>query len=117
MSNETAPGLDDMLRAYRELAIAVGDISNPKRQNQRFDQLHAYYKKLRNTQEGRDGIAQLMRDANPFVRLAAAAHSLDWRTEEARRVLEELRDSDGEGAFTAKWTLKEFERGRLRFDF
>ena len=59
-----------------------------------------------------------MSDPSPYVRLAAAARSLQWFPEQARRVLEGLRDDKAfHYSFDAKMTLQEFDKGLLSFDY
>ena len=64
-----------------------------------------------------DAIRQLMADPEPSVRCCAAANSLQWKPEDARRVLEKLRDSQGPFSFDAEMTLSEFDKGRLKFGY
>lgn len=90
---------------------------NPKIANKFHDQMHAAYKILKDSEEGRQKILGLFNHENPFVRLCAAAHGLQWEPEEAKRVLVAIRDGQGPGSFSAEITLKEFEKGALSFDF
>jgi hypothetical protein len=108
---------EELLLRFRDAAIGNADISDPKKASLCDDVGHACYRELRQTEEGRQGMIALMTDDNPYVRVCAAARSLCWAPEEARRVLEEIRDGDGPGAFTAKWTLIEYDKGRLTFDY
>lgn len=50
-----------------------------------------------------------------FVEGWASGHALFWDEDKARSVLEALRDDPGAGVVTleAKYTLREFDRGRL----
>ena len=108
----------ELLVQYREAAERAGDLSNPKQQNKWADRLHICYKLLREAPPGREGIIALMADANPSVREWAAAHSLQWMPERARSVLEELRDMKVfPYSLNAEMTLKEFDKGRLTFDY
>jgi hypothetical protein len=114
--------LDSAVRAYCEAALGtarVVDAANlsldPGNANRCADELHAQYVVLRQTQAGRDAVTSLITHAEPSVRLWAAAHSLEWAPDVARVALEELRDSGGPVSFEAKWTLKEYEKGRLSF--
>ena len=109
--------IDDLLHRFRETAIANAEwaLRDPEKANRAYYEGLACYKVLKDTEQGRKGIIELMDDEDPYVRLVAAAHSLQWAPKAARRVLEELRDSDGPGAFSAKWTLIEYDKGRLTF--
>jgi len=74
------------------------------------------YKFLKNTDEGRNALLSLLEDSHPQVRIWAARHCLQWDPVRARDVLEELvRKNEAMYGFTAKYTLKEFDKGRLRF--
>jgi hypothetical protein len=108
--------LIDLLAQYREGAEGTAH-SDPEIANKWHDKMHAAYKKLRETAEGRAKIMHLMSDPSPHIRAWAGAHCLQWWPEEARAVLEAIRDSDGPESFDAKWTLKEFEEGNLSFDY
>jgi hypothetical protein len=108
--------IDEILQRFRNAAIGNAD-PDPVKANMNHDIVHSCYKILKETEEGRKAIILLMSDINPHVRSCAAARSLAWEPERARRVLEEIRDSDGSGAFNAKWTLIEYDKGRLTFDY
>lgn len=109
--------LADLREAYRGLAIAADIAPNPRVQHKRFNELHKVHKKLRSTQEGRLVIESLLADEAVSVRGWAAAHCLMWNPQAARPVLEDIRDGDEGWALDAKYTLIEFEAGRLHFDF
>lgn len=112
-----AKTVSELLVRYRQTADRADVLSDPKEQNKAADQLHACYKKLRESEEGRNGLIALMEDSSPHVRCWAAAHSLQWVPERARRILEALRDEDVfPYSFDAKMTLEEFEKGSLTFD-
>lgn len=102
---------------YREAAYRSADTSNPGEQNKWADKVHALYRQLAPTAAGRAAIIQLMGDTDPHVAGWAAAHSLQWVPDRARKVLEAIRDSGGRGSLAAKWTLREFDKGTLTFDF
>jgi hypothetical protein len=106
-----------IIERYRQHAIGTGSISNPRKCNRHAADLHACYKTLRQSEEGRNSIAYLMFDYEPSVRCWAAAHSLLWRPDTARHVLERLRDSQGPFALDAEMTLEEYDKGRLTFDY
>lgn len=108
--------ISELLVKYREAAEGTGH-TNPRIANKLARRLHNYYKQLHETEEGRAGIAQLMSDANVHVRCWAAAHSLQWESKIARSVLEAIRDQGDICSFTAEWTLKRFDEGKLSFDY
>lgn len=108
--------VDELLKEYRLAAEGTSN-PDPDEANKYYDKIHPIYKKLRETKDGRDGITALISDPSPHVRIAAAAHSLSWAPEIARKALEELRDSKGPRSFEAEMTLKEYEKGTLSFDY
>ncbi len=109
--------IKDIVARYRQGAIANSDISDPKKANRGAKQLHACYKILRESEEGREALIGLMDDPEPSIRCWASAHSLQWKPDSARRSLEALRDSKGHYSITAEMTLKEYDNGRLKFDY
>jgi hypothetical protein len=106
----------DLAQRYRLCAVRTADISDPKKANRHQAEMHGCYEVLRETEAGREAIIALMNDSEPSVRCWAAAHSLQWKPDLARRVLEALRDSKGPYSVTAEMTLKEYEKGQLTFD-
>jgi hypothetical protein len=112
--------VSELATRYREAAYRSGDISNPKQQRKWADEVHALYKRLAPTAAGREAIIRLMEDTDPQVAGWAAAHSLQWVPDSARKVLETIRDSDAPESLApiaAKWTLREFDKGNLSFDY
>ena len=108
--------IDDLLAGYREGANGTSS-SDPKVANKWQRRMHGFYKKLRETEEGKAAIVSLLDDPSPHVRCWAGAHCLQWNTPAAMRTLEALRDGKGSCSFTAEITLREFDRGRLSFDY
>jgi hypothetical protein len=50
--------------------------------------------------------------------MCAVTYSLTWNEDAARRVLEGIRDADQSlRAVTAKYTLREWDAGRLSLDY
>jgi hypothetical protein len=66
------------LRAkYRALVVEWDEARDtPKEANRLFDALHALYKELRESEEGRLAITGLLEDPITAVQLSAASHSL-----------------------------------------
>ena len=85
----------------------------PRAWNRLVNQLQKLHLELRETPEGRAGITAMAHDPNPAVRGWAAAHSLFWDEAIARDELEAQAASKGLGTVDAKYTLREFDRGRL----
>jgi hypothetical protein len=108
--------LESLLAMYRESAEGTS-APDPKTANRSQREMHAAYKKLRATPEGRAGIAALMHDSSPHVRCWAAAHSLGWEATEAKGTLQALRESGGPCSFDAEMTLVAFNDGRLSFEY
>jgi hypothetical protein len=107
-----------MRSSYREMVVAWDQASdNPEEANRIFVELHALYKTLRGTAEGRAAITSLLDDPDTAVRLAAATHSLSWEPAPAERVLEEIEQEPGIHAVNAKWTLRSYRSGKLNLDW
>lgn len=124
----TSERIQSLIAQFREAVLEEAEYSSraltdPKRKtdpdtaNRAHDRAHQCYKELRATPEGRQAICDLMHDADPFVRQAAAAYALFWKPEEARQVLEELIQLGGIVGFECELILKEFDAGRLTFDY
>ncbi len=107
--------IDQMLKQYRDAAEKTSN-RDPNIANKWVDELLKWYKRLRETEEGRTAMITLLTDPSPDVRGWAATHVLGWRPEIARPVLENLRDSKGRRSFDAEIVLREFDKGRLSFD-
>jgi hypothetical protein len=117
----------DLLAEHRETLVRWGEESERlgepgavRRANKLFDRTHAQFKVLRESQDGRAGITALMTDPNPYVASTAAAHSLLWEPEAAIAVLESLGESEhvpGQVQISARYTLKEWRKGHLSFDW
>lgn len=112
---QTEPTIAHMLKRYRDAADKTNN-RDPSITNMWVDELRSWYKRLRETEEGRTAMTTLLTDASPDVRGWAATHVLSWAPEIARPVLENLRDSKGRRSFDAEIVLREFDKGRLSFD-
>ncbi len=78
------------------------------------DQLQRHHLALRDSPAGRAAISKLMDDPRATVRTWSAGHALFWETVKARVTLESIRDANGGlHSLNAKYTLTEFDRGRL----
>jgi hypothetical protein len=108
-----------LLLDYESTAVAWDAASwgEPTAANRLFDHLHDLFKQLRETEQGRHGIAKLMNHEKTGVRLQAAAHSLRWEPAEATKVLEEIDSGPGLHGISAKYTLKAFRDGTLNQDW
>jgi hypothetical protein len=119
--------IPDLLAEHRETLVRWGEESERlderravRQANKLFEEAHAQFKLLRESDEGRAGIAALMRDPNPYVASTAAAHCLLWEPDAATTVLEAMEESEDvpwQVQISAKYTLKEWGAGRLSFDW
>lgn len=111
-------GPDEWVAQYRRAADQAAQLNDLDEQKTAAKRLHTCYKVLRQTDEGRKAIMVLMSDVSPHVRSWAAAHSLGWAPEAARRVLEALCDENVfPYSFDASMVLQEYDKGRLSFDY
>lgn len=108
--------VENLLALYRQSAQGTS-APNPKVANRCQREMHAAYKQLRGSPEGRAGIAALMRDPSPHVRCWSAAHSLGWDPADAGKTLQALREGGGPCSFDAEMTLEAFNEGRLSFEY
>lgn len=102
-----------------EIADLVGETGrhdNQRRWDRLVDQWLADRATLAGTPEGRAGVASLMSDPRPAVRLWSAAAVLFWDADAARPVLIEIRDQPLRydlHSITAKHTLLDHDAGIL----
>jgi len=95
-------------------AIRRGD---PKAGNKHAKRYIRAFEELRELgDEGRDALVPLMSRGRDDVREMAAACLLRHRTDEARRVLQELAQGEGFVAFSAGEALKRWEEGSWQLD-
>ena len=113
---------DSYRQTLSELADLVGDeghTSNARRRGRLVEELEANRLALQQSPEGLAGIAVLLDDPRPAVRLWSAGHSLFSDEPRARSTLVEIRDSPGRyglHSIIAKHTLLEYDAGRLAAD-
>jgi len=103
------------LTAMAELPSRAGVAESPRRWNRLVNELQRQQLILRESPVGQQTISALMDDPRPVVREWAAGHALFWAEAKVRSVLEALRDDPaaGVGSVNAKYTLIEFDLGRL----
>jgi hypothetical protein len=95
-------------------AIFQGDARTGNRHAKRYV---AAFEKLRSHGDaGRAALATLFTHPRMDVRVAAAAHLLRYRPEEAKAVLQEIAKGRGLAAFEASESLKRWEEGALNLD-
>lgn len=108
----------DPAAEYRRLAVEWDEAREaPDQANRLFDQLHAHYKAIRDSNDGRTAILSLLDDPVTGVRLAAATHCLSIEGDQAVAALEAIEAGNGLHAVTAKWTLRSFRAGTLDLDW
>jgi hypothetical protein len=79
----------ELLERYREAARQSATLDENEASRWAY-QAHTFFKTLRETEVGRNGVSALMADTDPQVRRWAATHSLTWDRERAREVLRSL---------------------------
>jgi hypothetical protein len=109
----------ELLAAYSAAASAHGRATlsgNPKEANRQFHQLHSAYAELRRRGDtDLRHLEALLDDADPGVRGWAGAHLLLLSPSKAEPTLEELGKMPGLVGFSARITIQEWRKGKLRF--
>jgi hypothetical protein len=92
-----------------------GVVDRPAPWNKLVDQLQRVQLKIRESERGRAAISGLLDHESPTVRCWAAGHAVFWDEAQARAVLAALSANPDVGltAVSAKYTLREFDAGRL----
>jgi len=111
--------LDELLAAYRDAATTHGTAMKSgdyKAGNKAADLIAAIYSELRRRgEDAQRALLPLLRDDNPNVRGWAASHALEFAPVEGEAVLRSMSTLGGLTGLSAKTTLSEWEKGRLRF--
>lgn len=85
----------------------------PKVANKYYDEITMYYKHLKENNLLAE-LKPLLHHSNISVRLSAATHLLAVDEVVAREVITQIMESEkGENGFTAKMTLKEWDKGNM----
>jgi hypothetical protein len=117
-NHELAGDLSFLADRFRELVVLWDQASgSPQRANIIFDETHELAKKLRRTPEGREHLLGFLKSENRAVRMSAAAECLEFDSQEAEAVLEEMSLDRGAHSFTASITLREYRAGKLNMDW
>jgi hypothetical protein len=109
-------------QTLEEMAQLAGDQGNPdneRRWTKLVDQLRQARGELEASLDGHGVITDLMTDSRPTVRLWSAAAVLFWDEDQARPVIEQIREEPvryGQHSIIAKHTLMEYDAGRLSPD-
>jgi hypothetical protein len=107
----------ETLLKMAELSGDKGAVAAPRSWNRLVNRLETQRLVLSMSEAGRAVVSALLDHPRPTVRLWAAAAALRWDEQRARQVLETLRDSPAEfglHATSARYTLTEYDAGRLR---
>jgi hypothetical protein len=108
---------DQYRSTLEQMAALRGGTSSPPEWNRLFRANHSSYLVLRESIDGRSAIEALLSHDSATVRSVAAAHVLLWNETAARPVLDALLTGDDVTAVDAKYTLREYDRGRLTHDW
>jgi hypothetical protein len=86
---------------------------DPTAWNRLINELQRIQLVLRQTEEGRTGISDLMDSDDATVRTWCATFALFWNESKARKVLQAEAAARGMAGFEAEIALREFDAGRL----
>lgn len=92
-------------------AVEKGD---SKKANKEFDLIQKYYLELKES-ENTNILIPLLESNDKYVQLWSAYYLLPIETNRSEIVLEELSQIRGVISITAKFTLKEWKKGTLKF--
>ena len=108
----------EAVNRFRQAAIEKGDYARPGLDRELFKQMAQAYRVLQNHGDaGRGAFRRLLRDESEYVRSWAAAQLLPEGDVQARAVLEEIGGEAGLLGFSAKMTLEEHSKGKLKPPF
>ena len=110
----------EILKKYINLIVEWGiaqDKADSKKSNKIYDKKNECYHEIReNISLYIDDLIDLLNDENNYVKSEIAFLLLPYKTEEAKKTLEEISTKRGTIAFTAKMTLKLWDEGKLNLD-
>jgi hypothetical protein len=105
-----------LIARYAASAQIAGRLTPVRRQNEAAnDVAHVYSELVAKGPEALDALIPLLDHSAPSVRGWAAAHPLLHRPSLAEAVLEAMASERGLESFTARWTLRTWRKGELRF--
>lgn len=111
--------LEELLAAYQDAARTHGaakESGDYKAGNKAADLIATIYAELRRRgEDAQRALFPLLEDDSPNVRGWAASHALDFAPSEGAVVLRDMISRGGLLGLSAKITLAEWEKGRLRF--
>jgi hypothetical protein len=89
--------------------MGSGPFEDPRAKNALFDAKEMLRRELEQSDGDRREIERLLDDDSPSVRVSAAAAAAAWALPAAIKALREVRDLDGEGAFSADMLLRQLD--------
>jgi HEAT repeat protein len=112
MSEEST---ESLLHQYEQAAVRHGNASTARAANIAGQKLASIYRELRE-RDARAMLLPLLNSPEASVRCWAAAHALEFDSDEAVAVLESLANGPpGPARANASMTLREWKAGRLTF--
>lgn len=112
--------MKNILQKYIDLIVQWGiaqDEANSRKSNKIYDKKRNLYHEIRvNINLYINDLIGLLNNENNYVKSEIAFLLLPYKTEEAKKALEEVSIKRGIVAFTAKMTLKLWNEGKLKFD-
>ena len=113
-----AKNIDQLVNELIGYAIERGktmDIGDYKKGNKLFTKIKKLFELLKQQGiPGKEAVARLMKHENPYVRCWAALHSLRYKTEESKKILEDLANSKEIAGIEARITLNIWEKEPFR---
>lgn len=110
--------IEDLISDYKDTAILHGNgtmSGNKRKANQAYTRLQNILKKITEIDEDK-ALLDLFSDENVWVRLWAAAHSLEIDETKAKKNLRHLADAEIPiVSMNARYTLQEWDNGSLKF--
>lgn len=110
--------IDELKNIFIKAAVIHGEATetgNHKVANKQYDIIVNVYKELQKNEGGTRELQQLMYYKNPSVQSWAASYCLQFYPDEAKKVLQNVQENGGLVGFSAKITLREWEKGNLTF--
>lgn len=110
----------EILKKYIDLIVEWGiaqEEGDSKKSNKIYDKKNKFYHEIKeNINLYINDLIISLNNENDYVKSEIAFLLLPYKTEEAKKALEEVSIKRGTVAFTAKMTLKLWNEGKLKFD-
>jgi hypothetical protein len=114
MARRSGDDIPSLINEYVAAVHVAAQLNDVPAQNRAADRLAEIHRILIRTKEI-DALVPLLDHASPGVRGWAAAHLLPHRPELAEPVLASIEADGGLEGFNARWTLRTWRAGTLRF--